>query len=230
MESTNELYNQLKKTYDEYDERITVLQKRLDELGWNRSSIVVKEIRGKRYYYEQWREGKEIKCISLGRLFPGAVAERERLILEREEAIKECKELVHLRAVIEKQMTELKKDIIESRSTVEDFTFEVFWKNELSARVSARGRNVHVSRYIIHPVRQIFYNEKITRNQLNEILKLRCFEEGRPDIMDKLKAMGLSEYRPLDIVRKTHGVSYNDYIWIRFPGEKLTAEDVLVRD
>ena len=32
------------------------------------------------------------------------------------------------------------------------------------------------------------------------------------------------------IVRKTHGVSYNDYLWFRFPGENLRAEDVLVRD
>ena len=60
-------------------------------------------------------------------------------------------------------------------------------------------------------------------------LKLRCFDEERTDSHEKLKAMGLKEYRPLDIVRKTHGVSYNDFLWFRFPGENITAKDVLVR-
>ena len=39
----------------------------------------------------------------------------------------------------------------------------------------------------------------------------------------------LSEYNPYEIVKHTHGVSYNDFIWFRFPGEKLTSKDVLVR-
>ena len=39
----------------------------------------------------------------------------------------------------------------------------------------------------------------------------------------------LSEYNPYEIVKHTHGVSYNDFIWFRFLGEKLTSKDVLVR-
>ena len=65
---------------------------------------------------------------------------------------------------------------------------------------------------------------------MTEILRSRCIDEGRSDVGRVLKAMGLNEYNPLEIVRRTHGVSYNDYIWIRFPGEKLRAEDVMVRD
>ena len=109
-------------------------------------------------------------------------------------------------------------------------SFEVYYKNEISARVSVRKSKVYVSRYIIHPINQLFYSDSITRNQLNEIFKLRCFDENRYDAPDKLRAMGLSEYNPQKIVRITHGVSYNDYLWFRFPGEKLRAEDVLVRD
>ena len=44
-----------------------------------------------------------------------------------------------------------------------------------------------------------------------------------------IKNIGLSEYNPYEIVKHTHGVSYNDFIWFRFPGEKLTSKDVLVR-
>ena len=49
------------------------------------------------------------------------------------------------------------------------------------------------------------------------------------DIQELLNRIGLSEYNPQQIVRRTHGVSYNDYIWFRFPGERLTSRDVLVR-
>ena len=118
----------------------------------------------------------------------------------------------------------------DGQSFLTDYSFEVFWKNELSARVTARKGRVHVSRFIIHPIRQLFWSDSITRNQLNEALKLRCFDPNRSDAQDKLKALGLQEYNPLEIVKRTHGVSYNDYIWIRFPGEKLRAEDVLVRE
>ena len=69
----------------------------------------------------------------------------------------------------------------------------------------------------------------MTRYQLNRILELRCWERDRADINELLENIGLQEYNPQEIVRKTHGVSFNDYIWIRFPGEKLTSKDVLVR-
>ena len=51
----------------------------------------------------------------------------------------------------------------------------------------------------------------------------------RADIGEKLTNLGLKEYNPYEIVKRTHGVSYNDFIWFRFPGEKLTSKDVLVR-
>jgi hypothetical protein len=109
-------------------------------------------------------------------------------------------------------------------------SFEVFWKDELTARVEIDRDRVKVSRYCDHPLRQLFASEDITRYQLNKILSLRCFEEGRPDAAEKLKALGLTEYIPYEIVKRTHGVSYNDFIWFRFPGEKLCAADVMVRD
>ena len=68
-----------------------------------------------------------------------------------------------------------------------------------------------------------------TRYQLGRILELRCWDKQRSDITEILAHLGLKEYNPYEIVRKTHGVSYNDYIWFRFPGEKLTSKDVLVR-
>jgi hypothetical protein len=112
---------------------------------------------------------------------------------------------------------------------LENYSFEVLWKDELTARVYVDQDIVAVTRYCEHPVKQIFASERMTRYQLNKILSLRCFEENRPDMVEKLQALGLKEYIPYEIVKRTHGVSYNDYIWFRFPNEQLRAADVLVR-
>ena len=86
-----------------------------------------------------------------------------------------------------------------------------------------------MSRFTDNLGKQLFAQKKMTRFQLGKIFEMRCWEKGRPDIMGILKNIGLSEYNPYEIVKHTHGVSYNDFIWFRFPGEKLTSKDVLVR-
>lgn len=112
---------------------------------------------------------------------------------------------------------------------METFTFEVYWRDEITARVYVKPTEVVISRYTDNPAKQLFSAKKMTRYQLGKILEMRCWEKSRPDIGGILNKLGLSEYNPYEIVRKTHGVSYNDYIWFRFPGEKITSRDVLVR-
>ena len=45
-------------------------------------------------------------------------------------------------------------------------------------------------------------------------------------LLRHLKKLGLAYYDPLGIVKKTHGVSYNDFLWIQFSGEHLMWKDV----
>ena len=112
---------------------------------------------------------------------------------------------------------------------LEDFSLEVWWKNRLTAKVHSKGTKVYVESTEKNPMKRLFPNMTLSRYQASEVLKMRCWDPGRPDIRELLAACGLTKYVPLDIVRKTHGVSYNDFLWIKFPGENLRAEDVLVR-
>ena len=112
---------------------------------------------------------------------------------------------------------------------LEDFSLEVWWKNRLTAKVHSEGTKVYVESTEKNPLKRLFPNMTLSRYQASEVLKMRCWDPGRPDIKELLAACGLTKYIPLDIVRKTHGVSYNDFLWIKFPGENLKAEDVLVR-
>ena len=111
---------------------------------------------------------------------------------------------------------------------LEDFSLEVWWKNRLTAKVHSEGTKVYVESTEKNPMKRLFPNMTLSRYQASEVLKMR-WDPGRPDIRELLAACGLTKYVPLDIVRKTHGVSYNDFLWIKFPGEDLRAEDVLVR-
>lgn len=112
---------------------------------------------------------------------------------------------------------------------LEEFSLEVWWKNRLTAKVHSEGTKVYVESAEKNPMKRLFPNMTLSRYQASEVLKMRCWDPGRPDIRELLAACGLTKYVPLDIVRKTHGVSYNDFLWIKFPGEDLRAEDVLVR-
>ncbi len=43
---------------------------------------------------------------------------------------------------------------------------------------------------------------------------------------DNAAENAFESYNPWEIVRKTHGFLWDDYMWIRFEGETLTWEDV----
>ncbi|MDE7318176.1 MAG: hypothetical protein K2N46_00420 [Lachnospiraceae bacterium] len=112
---------------------------------------------------------------------------------------------------------------------LENYSFEVFWKDERTAYVQVENETVKVERYTEHPLKQLFAKERMSRYQLNRILELRCWDRGRPDSDEILKYLGLTAYIPYEIIKKTHGVSFNDFIWFRFPGEQISSRDVLVR-
>lgn len=228
MKDINTFYEQLLLEKYEIDKNLQRIERELDHTEEMKKSIVIKQIKNRLYYYCQWRESGRVKSEYLSLAVPGAAAEEERQIIRRQELLNEQKEQRLLKKRVEQMLEYLSKDRAKQK-LLPEYTFEVFWKDEITARVHAKEHQVKVSRYVEHPVKQLFAASVMSRNQLNKILELRCFERGRPDIMEILGHLGLREYNPYEIVKRTHGVSYNDFIWFRFPGEKFTSKDVLVR-
>lgn len=107
--------------------------------------------------------------------------------------------------------------------------FTCYWKDEPVSEVCVNGMNVHVKRFVKNPVKQIFPVEEMDVFKLTEILKTRCWEDNRAGLDELLKKIGVPFYDPLEIVKKTHGVSYNDFLWIQFHGEYLSWKDVAPR-
>lgn len=229
MEDLEQLKRILSYEKEMVQSRITEINKELAELGNVQKTIIIKKISGKCYYYNQWMENKKLRCKSLGPVAPGVIADFEQKILKKNELEEELNIKKGVLSYLEETLTRITHEINSNRKIINNYTFEVYWKDEITARVYVKEHDVTVSRFTDHPLKQIFAQKKMTRYQLNRILELRCWERDRADINELLENIGLQEYNPQEIVRKTHGVSFNDYIWIRFPGEKLTSKDVLVR-
>ena len=223
-----DIYTNLKIQRNEYKRTLQEKKAQLEVINIEKQNIVVKKIHGELYYYAQYRKEGKIKSKYLGTVLPGTIAELEKQQQMIHTLQKEIKELEWNIQSLDKmiQCYEKRK---KKESVIDDFTFEVYWKDEITARVYVKKHNVTVSRFTDNPGKQLFAQKKMTRFQLGKIFEMRCWEKGRPDIMEILKNIGLSEYNPYEIVKHTHGVSYNDFIWFRFPGEKLTSKDVLVR-
>ena len=107
--------------------------------------------------------------------------------------------------------------------------FLLMWEDEVAASVTVDDAEVRVDRYIIHPIKQIFYKDCITRFEFGEILRSRCWDINRPDIDLLLKALGLDEYNPYEICKKTHGRMVQDRTWFKFDGETLTYRELARR-
>ena len=109
-----------------------------------------------------------------------------------------------------------------------DYIFDVMWKDELitSVYITENRKRIDIIKYSDDIVKQPFWGGKVDIHRIYEFIEYRCFEEARPDKMKLLHAIGLDEYNPWEIVKKTHGRLYEDFLWIRFPEEDLTWKDV----
>ena len=70
----------------------------------------------------------------------------------------------------------------------------------------------------------------VTYRMFLGFLESRCPERNRDNIKELLDNWGLVEFDPLGIVRKTHGLMFDDWTWIRFEGEEITYDEIKVRN
>lgn len=140
--------------------------------------------------------------------------------------------LVHGKKSFEKcEYATLKKLADFFLCTVDDIlykneNFSVYWENERVADVTILENKAVIKRFSKNPAKQIFAQDEIPLFELWEILSWRCWAKNRENIEKYLFKLGLTEFQPYKICRKTHGVMYQDKIWFKYEGETLSWEDV----
>lgn len=72
---------------------------------------------------------------------------------------------------------------------------------------------------------------KVTYKDLEEFYEDRCFPRERTNAKDLLHDLGLDSYDPEAICRKTHGMQFDDFMWLQFSDEpQVKYKDIKIRD
>ena len=111
------------------------------------------------------------------------------------------------------------------------WSFTIMSQDDEVAHVIANFETSDISykEYIIHPAfKQLPDNPDI--HDLYNWLEDRCFPRNRDNMEKHLTNLGLTSYNPLKIVKKTRGIMWEDYIWIRFDGEDVRWDEIKHRD
>lgn len=103
-------------------------------------------------------------------------------------------------------------------------------RDEVSTKIEwCEGKRVEFVNYTDDIIDRAFgiLESPVTTKELYSFLEGRCFPESRFDKKRLLKSLDVAFYEPFDIVRRTHGVMFDDVYWVRFEGEEnLTYEEV----
>lgn len=113
-----------------------------------------------------------------------------------------------------------------------EYAFSTYWKNEKTSDVvvSADRQSVKYVRYTDELLKSPYGFDHVTIEQIYHFLETRCMPKGRTQLAEYLESLNLKEYNPWEIVKITHGVMWEDFLWLKFPGEQITWDEVKLRD
>ena len=72
-------------------------------------------------------------------------------------------------------------------------------------------------------------NRQALTKRFYDFLKDRCYEDNRADLEDILEEAGLTSNNPYEWVHVCHGVTWEDFFWVKFDDEDVCWDDVRVR-
>lgn len=110
-----------------------------------------------------------------------------------------------------------------------EFTVMYMDRPVANVKIANDRKHVEIEKLIPDSILQPFSGAKLDMERVYQFLKSRCYEDGRADLDDILKQANMKDNNPWEWVKLTHGVTYEDTFWIRFPGEQLTRREVKVR-
>ena len=113
-----------------------------------------------------------------------------------------------------------------------DYVVEVYLKEDLISKIFVSNNNVTFENYIENTLWLPFgVNKTATVDDLEEFYEDRCFPKERANCKELLRDLGLDCYEPELICRKTHGLQFDDFLWLQFSDEpKVEWHSIKLRD
>lgn len=114
----------------------------------------------------------------------------------------------------------------------EQYIYEILFKNQVVDEVviSQGRKNVLLVKKTRKRLIQPFAKDNITIFDFYNFLKDRCYEDGRADLDEILAQANMTSNNPYEWIKVSHGVTWEDYFWIRMKNEGITWEEVRVRE
>lgn len=99
----------------------------------------------------------------------------------------------------------------------------------IDIEVDEKNRILGYKKHVLDCPKQPFWGDNITTERLYKFLKSRCYEDCRANLKEILDAHGLASNNAYEWNKLTHGVTYEDFFWIKYDDEDLKWEDVSIR-
>lgn len=109
------------------------------------------------------------------------------------------------------------------------YDFDIMLKDIKIAEIRFVSGELHIKK-CYSGIWQFFNGRNENIQTVYNFLESRCYEDGRADLPEILQQAGLSSNNPWEWCKISHGVTYEDFYWIKRPEEKISWKDVKVRD
>lgn len=109
--------------------------------------------------------------------------------------------------------------------------YEIMCKNKLVAEVLLSKDKKDILAII--KTNKVFlrpFKEELTVYDFYRFIKDRCYEDERDDLSTILRLANLSSNNPYEWIKISHGVTWEDYFWIKEKNENIRWEEVRVRE
>lgn len=108
------------------------------------------------------------------------------------------------------------------------YDFTVLHKDTPVANVyiSDDHKHVTIDKLVPDGMTQPFNGDKLDLERVYSFLKDRCYEDSFAGLEEVLEIQDMTSNNPWEWNRKTHGVTWEDFFWIKFEDEELSWEDV----
>lgn len=111
-----------------------------------------------------------------------------------------------------------------------DMEFTIMHKNKEVEEIKVNFSSGEIEyKNIIDEIPLKQFNKKPDLFQIFDWLEERSYPRNRTNVNELLREIGLTHYDPKEIVKKTHGVMWEDFICIKFKDEEIRWEDVRLR-
>ena len=109
--------------------------------------------------------------------------------------------------------------------------YHIMFRDEpvLDIEVDNKNRVVRWEKFVPDGMKQPIWGDNINTMRLYDFLKSRCYEDGRSGLTEILTEAGMETNNPYEWVRVCHGVTWEDFFWVKIDDEDISWDEVRVR-